>query len=166
MEEFRIVPLTTEYLEESILVLKDIFEDEEKDIRIELEASVVREKFEKYVKNYARNMVSLCYFIAVNSKEAVLGTIGLYEIKKDVEDSCWVGWYCVKEEERGKGIGIALLEYAIEKARIKNKKYLKLYTSTYKDEAKAQGIYEKYEFYITKVKKKRHHYILYRKKVL
>ena len=63
-------------------------------------------------------------------------------MEKDVEDSCFVGWYGV--EERGKGISIAILEYVIGKARIKNKKYLKLYRSTYKEEARCKGFMKKF----------------------
>lgn len=164
--DFKIIPLTFDFLEESYHVLKEIFEGEGKDIRKELEASIDTRKFEKYVKYYDDKMVSIIYFMAINNEDRVVGTIGLYELINDVEDSCWIGWYCVKEEERGKGIGVALLEFAIKKARVRNKKYLKLYTSTYEGEAAAQGIYEKYGFKITKVEKTKYHYILYRTKVL
>lgn len=166
VEGIKIISLEDKYLEESFKVVQANFEDEGKNIRRELEASIDEKKFQNYVKTYDKNMVSIEYFIAIDEGEQVLGTVGLYSIKKDFEDTYWVGWYCVKEEHRGRGIGIALLEFVIEEARRRNKKYLKLFTSTYKSEAKAQGIYEKYGFYITKVKKKKHHYILYRMKVL
>ncbi len=165
-DDVRIIPLEYKYLEQSFKVVNANFEGEDESIRKELEASVDEKKFNKYVNEYDNDMISLEYFIAIDESERVLGTIGLYSLRKDYEDTYWLGWYCVREEERGKGIGIALLEFVIEESRRRNKKYLRLFTSTYKSEAKAQGIYEKYGFYITKKKKRKHHYILYRKKVL
>lgn len=164
--DFKIIPLTHEFLEDSYHVIKDIFEGEGKHIRKELEASIDIRNFEKYIKYYDDKIVSIAYYLAVNKENRVLGTVGLYELINDVEDSCWIGWYCVKKEERGKGIGVSLLEFVIRKARLRNKKYLKIYSSTCEGEGTAQGIYEKYGFKITKVEKTKYHYILYRRKVL
>lgn len=163
---FEVVPLTKEFLEESIDLVESIFDDEGTSLRKELEASVDEKEFVKYVKRYDRNMKSLEYFIAIDKRYSVLGIIGLYSLKKDYKDTYWIGWYCVDENERGKGIGKELLEFVINMAKFREKKYLCLYTSTDNNEAKAQKIYEQYGFFITKVIHKKGYEILYRKKVL
>lgn len=161
-----IIPLTKKYLNEGITLVKSTFEDEGRSLRKELEASVDEKKFSKYIKKYDREMKSIEYFIAVDKTEKVLGIIGLYSISKDFQDTYWLGWYCVDISERGKGIGKALLDYAINVAKKRRKKYLCLFTSTDKNEAKAQKIYDKNGFFITKTIHKKGYDIIYRKKIL
>lgn len=164
-----IIPLTVKHLNQGITLVKSTFKDEGKSLKRELEASVDEKKFAKYVKKYDRNTKSLEYFIAIDKgceNQKVLGIIGLYSINDDFKDTYWLGWYCVDISERGRGIGKALLNYAIALARKRGKKYLCLYTSTDENEAKAQKIYEEYDFFITKIIKKRGYKILYRKKIL
>ncbi|MHC1682302.1 MAG: GNAT family N-acetyltransferase [Clostridiaceae bacterium] len=161
-----IVPLTKTYLEQSINLVESTFDEEDMSLSKELEASVDEKKFAKYVKRYDKNMRTLEYFIAKDNNQRVIGIIGLYSLKKDYKDTYWIGWYCVDINERGKGIGKALLEFIITMAKYREKKYLCLYTSTDKNEAKAQKIYEQYGFFITKVIHKKGYEILYRKKIL
>lgn len=165
-EIIEIIPLTKKYLNDGITLVKSIFKDEGKSLRRELEASVDERKFSKYIKKYDRDMKSLEYFIALDKNEKVLGIIGLYSISKDFQDTYWLGWYCVDISERGKGIGKSLLDYAINVAKKRGKKYLCLFTSTDKNEAKAQKIYEKSGFFITKTVHKKGYDIIYRKKIL
>ena len=78
----------------------------------------------------------------------------------------WIGWFCVHKKYRGRGIGVALLNYSIEVAKERGKRYLSLYTSTDKNEAEAQVLYELNGFYITKRIYKKGYEILFRRKDL
>ncbi len=112
------------------------------------EASLDKVKFKTFIK-LETDITTLEYFVALDHKENVLGTSGLYSIKPDEKDSYWLGWFCVDQKYRGKGIGQLLLEKAINEAKNRGKRFLKLYTSTNPSEAKAQIIYEKNGFFIT-----------------
>lgn len=74
----------------------------------------------------------------------VVGTIGLYTTREDENEANWLGWFCVAPEQRGRGIGRMLMDFAIGKARESGRRYLRLYTSTDGNEAAAQQLYEAY----------------------
>ena len=161
-----IIPLNKIYLKKAIKLVKSIFKYEKESVSLELKASVDNDEFNKYLLYEDNNIRTIEYFIAINNKGKLLGVVGLYSLNSDYLDTYWIGWYCVSKKERGKGIGSILLEYVINEARVRKRKYLKLYTSTYKDEAAAQKLYEKYEFFITSIFKGKYEQILYRKKIL
>lgn len=83
-------------------------------------------------------------YLAVNEKQEVVGTTGLYNYLKDADEAVWLFWFCVAPEERGKGIGTKLLTYTIKQARRKKVDYLRLYTSDVSNEREAQIIYQKH----------------------
>lgn len=56
-----------------------------------------------------------------------IGVIGLYSIKK-YEDTIWLSWFGVLEEYRFKGFGTQMFNDIIEKAKVFNKKFLRLFT--------------------------------------
>ncbi|MGL4772771.1 MAG: GNAT family N-acetyltransferase [Clostridium sp.] len=165
-ETIEIVPLSKEYLKQASKLVRHVFDDEDEPPTIELEASIDPKKFSIYVEEYDEDLISLEYFIAVENKKKVIGTIGLYSIYCNFENALWIGWYCVDKKYRGKGIGIALLNFAIKEAKNRGMKYLCLYTSTKGREKKAQEIYEKNGFFITQRIKKKGYEKLYRKKIL
>lgn len=171
LNEIKIIPLEKKYLSDTIKLINHIFPNEDllseefPDISSipskELEASLNKNlnfKNYKYLK----------YFIALNKKGEIVGTTGLYSLKSDNKDHCWLGWFCVSQKYRNKGIGKLLLNYSVNKAKKEKKKYLNLYTSTNPNEAVAQIIYEKNDFYITKQKriKQGNYKIFFRQKKL
>ena len=81
-----------------------------------------------------------------NKGRRVAGVIGLYCHKKDEKTADWLGWFCVTPKMRKKGVGKALLLFAIKTARKRKKKFLRLWTSNYQKEAIAHKMYEKYGF--------------------
>ena len=95
----------------------------------------------------------LKFFAAIDENGEVRGTTGFYSYTKDDKEAIWLAWFCVDPEARGKGIGKQLIEYSIDEGRKYNKKYFRLYTSTDKNEAAAQHLYEKYGFKIKTQKK-------------
>lgn len=90
------------------------------------------------------------YWLAVDQVSSkVIGTTGLYSFKKDKNEVDWLDWTCVAPEFRGQGIGGKLVDFAIEKARSEGKKFLRLYTSNYPNQATAQILYTKRGFRMT-----------------
>lgn len=166
LSQFKIIALTTGYLSQAIKLVNNSFRDEDTEPGMELMASLNTKGLAEY-QNRNPEIVSLDYYIAVTSDAKVVGIVGLYEQSEDCrETTLWLGWYCVDRKYRGLKIGKKLLEHAIEKAKSRQAKFLALYTSTHKEEAKAQLVYDKFGFEITHRVKKRNYDLLYRRKAL
>ena len=141
----RIKNLEKKYLNQACDLLRKVFPED--DIAPEsFNASLNKKKFEDFIKKSPLTR-SLQFYVALNEKDQVIGTAGLYSLKEDYKDSYWLGWYCVDPEERGMGLGRKLLDYCIDKAKNEGKIYLKLRMSNDPEEKKAQRIYEMNEFY-------------------
>jgi len=84
----------------------------------------------------------VAFDVYVDQSNRLLGTTGLYRYKKDCDEAVWVGWFCVDPETRGRGIGQALIEHTVERARDAGFRLVRLYTSTDPNEAAAQRLYE------------------------
>ena len=165
-EGITIIPLNKEYLKKAIKLVESVFTDEEDSVRREIEASVYEKKFQQYITKVDRHTKSLEYFIAVDAKGRLIGIIGMYTLIENYKDTLWIGWYCVDKKHRRRGIGRLLLDFVITKAQERNKRYICLYTSTDRNEAEAQDIYDKYGFYVTEAVHKDGYDILFRKKTL
>jgi predicted GNAT family N-acyltransferase len=59
----------------------------------------------------------------------------LYSSKEDNNEKISLGWTCVYLAVRGQEIGRKLVNFAIEKARLESKKFLRLYTSNHPNQA-------------------------------
>lgn len=81
-------------------------------------------------------------WVDVDEKGAVRGIVGFYSTPRDEADARWLSWFCVSPAARGLGLGKALLDFAIETARGRGFRYLRLYTGSDPDEARAQVLYE------------------------
>tara|TARA_Y100000310_G_scaffold345508_1_gene465799 strand:+ start:4939 stop:5202 length:264 start_codon:yes stop_codon:yes gene_type:complete len=68
----------------------------------------------------------------------------------DENEAYWLGWMCVHSDYIGKGFGSKLISFAVKKAKKDGKKFLRLYTSEDPAQAKAQKVYEKKGFRITR----------------
>lgn len=77
-----------------------------------------------------------------DSTQEIIGTIGLYRIKKDHEEALWVWYFCVAPQARGAGAGARLLDYVISQAKARDVLYLRLLTSNVPSEESAQRLYE------------------------
>ena len=143
---YKIVPLSETYLSQASELANSVFPNEPILPSQSFKDSLDKDKFSIV---QGRGVVDLEYFVAVDKNGKVLGTTGIYSLKEDEKDSCWMGWYCVDEKSRGQGVGKSLLDFCIDGARNKGKKYLKLYTSTHPNEATAQILYENNGFKIT-----------------
>jgi len=88
----------------------------------------------------------IAFDVYVDEADVVLGTTGLYRYKRDFDTAVWLAWFCVDPRARGRGIGQALLEHTVTRARDAGFSLMRLYTSTDPNEAWAQRLYERNGF--------------------
>lgn len=106
------------------------------------------------------------FWVAIDEYENVYGTTGIYTYLNDDNEAIWLAWFCVDPDQRGQGIGKQLIEHSIIMAKIYNKRYFRLYTSSDPNEAAAQNLYDKYGFLVKKREKKLFYEKIYRELVL
>lgn len=82
----------------------------------------------------------------LDDKNSVRGTTGLYCYEKDAHEAVWVAWFCVDPAARGQGIGQALIDHTVKRARKAGFNKVRLYTSSDPNEEAAQRLYEKNGF--------------------
>ncbi|MDP2693057.1 MAG: GNAT family N-acetyltransferase [bacterium] len=117
------------------------------------ESSLNEKKFEELSKKTGIPLTELKYWVAKDQNtKKIVGTTGLYIDKRDKKEAVWLGWYCVDEKYRGKGIGQKLLKHIIKKTKRRRNIFLRLYTSTRPSEITAKIIYDKFGFKIMKEK--------------
>lgn len=141
-----IVALTKEWLEETIALADKIFppEFEEEPAKDEIPASLFPEQYREYLAK-TEIKPGLKYWVAADNGK-VIGLIGLYNYEFDPDDLVWLGWFLVDPSARKKGIGNRLLLFAIEEAKKRGKKFLKLYSTDDSAELDSHRLYEKYGF--------------------
>lgn len=102
---------------------------------------------DKYLVYKKLGIDHLEYWIAYNRESLdVVGLIGLYTESDDEKDQIWLGWYCVDPDVRGQGLGNRLLHYAVDIAKQKGYKQLKLYTTMANEYSAARRLYERVGF--------------------
>ena len=152
---FKIEKLSKENLEDAIKLIEQIFTlyPQDKDHpRLWLPASL-SPKTKKNKELYATTgCTELKHFVATKNNK-VIGITGFFTFKKDEEEADWLAWYAVDKKYRRQGIGTNLLEFVINNARKRKKKYLRLYTSMAEEEKEAQLLYEKFGLKIIKKEK-------------
>ena len=164
-----IIPLTKDRLEETIIMVNGVFPDD-----LDAEWSPERSfrtymKFKEDPKLFATGWLrSLNYWIVLlGNPDEVVAVTGLYRLQDDPNDRIWLGWYCVRADQRGKSLGRELLEWSIDVAKKDGFKKLRLYTTNSDDEARAQELYEKSGFKIVGEEINQKGYkTLYREKLL
>lgn len=81
-------------------------------------------------------------WIDLDDSGTIRGTIGLYATTADEHEARWVSWFCVDPEYRGQGVGKGLLDHLIRVVSARGYRFVRLYTGSDPDEAKAQVLYE------------------------
>ena len=84
-------------------------------------------KPDKYIDELKEMKISSLKYYVISDDSNIIGLTGLYSYAKD--DTYWIGWTCVDESYRGKGLGKKLMRYIIRKSKRDEKRFLKLYTS-------------------------------------
>lgn len=130
--------VTQDVLEEVLLAVEKIFPDDRNDF-----VRHYNEYVNKDISDW-REVRYWKYYCVRNDKSEIVAITGLYNEKdKHAEDEVWLGWFGVIPKCRGMGIGREVLEWSIKEAKQLGYKKLKLWTTTYPDEANAQELYEK-----------------------
>ena len=148
----KIKPLSSKTLKQASALTLKLFEPSPKDEDYPprwFSASIDPKKHSSLFKKF--QITKLKYYVAIDKKNKnVIGTTGFYTSKQDQNEAYWLGWWCVDEKYRNKGVGTELLEFIISKAKKAKKKFLRTYTSTDPYEEEAQKLYEKHGFKIFK----------------
>lgn len=145
--KFIIKSLTTDTLNNAIVLRDNVFSDLKKYEKETLQASLDKSTYKECWKK--NELTSMQYFIMLDTtKNKIIGLTGIYSEDGDSDDICWLGWFCIDTEYRGQGLSKKLLDFSIEKAKELNKKYLHLYTYDSKEYIPAMKLYEKYNFVI------------------
>ncbi len=138
------IPLTEKYLNAAIKMVDEVFPQDieaiwnpEKSLPLSLRP-----------QSELKEDVFVDYWIVLNDNNEIIGVTGMYRLKDDSEDVVWLGWYCIRADQRGKGLGRELLTWTTNKAIERGFKKMRLYTSTDPNEAVAQILYEKEGFKI------------------
>ncbi len=136
-----IVELNETYLNDAIRLVEKIFNPSKND-KLSLTASIYPEKYQNYLQK--NGFIELKYYVLVD-EENVIGITGLYAYD---DESYWLGWFCIDEKYRNKGLGHVLLNLSISYAS--NRKCLYLYTEELDEFKIARKLYEKYGFELYK----------------
>jgi len=149
---FDIEPLGETTLKQAIELQNKFLKSNNKFEQQLLAASLNKKMYmEVYEKAFINEMQ---YWVAKKkNSEKVIGITGIYTEPSDDKENCWVGWFCVDEEYRGKGFGKALLEYTMKMAReylfedqLVGSSNVHLYTHNTKEFNVATTMYQKYGF--------------------
>ncbi|MFB2937246.1 GNAT family N-acetyltransferase [Aerosakkonemataceae cyanobacterium BLCC-F154] len=143
-----IKPLSYETLPEAISLVDNIFPYQKdtmyENARIAFSASLDQDNPSSRSLLEQMQITEANYWVAIDENSGkVVGTTGLYTYAEDEAEAYWLGYTCVDPDCRGQGIGAKLVDFAIEKARSNDKKFLRLYTSNVPNQAVAQILYEK-----------------------
>ncbi|MEI6040421.1 MAG: GNAT family N-acetyltransferase [Candidatus Berkelbacteria bacterium] len=142
----KVEPLNRGNFDEAIELLNIVFAYDTPHSQQAFLSSIDPEVYKKYKATGEIFGKNLEYFVVKNNDGKVIGTTGFYNKDDDDSDVTWLGWYCVDPDFRGQGFGQEILDWTIDEARRRGKKYMRLYTSTRPEEKSANLMYEKNGF--------------------
>ncbi len=153
--DYRIVPVGHSNISKARALVNMVFPHQSPAERISLRLYALKGRWAYRFLSWVLGADLLAFWIAVDESGEALGISGLYRLRKDRHEAVWLGWYAVHPSARGKGVGGALLRYAVQAARDTGAAYLRLYTSDSRlieGSEDAQGVYEKYGLKVKSVK--------------
>lgn len=143
-------PLSPENFQSAIEFVKMVFPndvDTPDSPLLAYRAALWPEENQEFWKKY--DTKTLEYFVVLDEHtQSIIGVTGLYTRTIDPPNMVWLGWYGVHPAWRGKGLGKAILDWTMARAREKEFTVMRLYTSTDPNEAIAQHLYDVYGFRI------------------
>ncbi len=136
----QITPLTHATLESANTLIKKVFHPTDKYEKLNLIASLDKDKYmEVYQKCFIKKM---SYWVVQESESfKVIATIGLYTEPDTHDNECWIGWFCVDKDFRGKGLGVKLLDFIQTQAKESKKEIICLYTENTQQYTLARELY-------------------------
>jgi len=145
MKTYFIEPLSPSVINNVELLLNKIFDDSKDEEKAIVMASL-NPILHKDIFSH-NNIKTAEYWVLKDKKtDKTIGLTGLYQELNDFENICWLGWFCVDESYRRKGLGKKLLDFSIQQAKNLKKKYLHLYTFNSKKYHPAIQMYKNYGF--------------------
>ena len=142
-----IVPCTNELMKQAEMVVRTVFPWMTPFEWLSFIAIRHRDSFVGRLLSRVAGVEDLVAFdVYLDETNAVRGTTGLYRYEKDAHEAVWVAWFCVDPAVRGRGVGQALIDHTVERARNAGFKKIRLYTSTDPNEETAQRLYERNGF--------------------
>jgi GNAT superfamily N-acetyltransferase len=72
------------------------------------------------------------YWVAKNPAGEIIAVTGYTQAVGDNPDNAWLGWFCTKDEYRGRGIGKQLLDHVVRELQAADKKELFILTTNRK----------------------------------
>ena len=153
-KQFALEELSFATLEQATYLRDRIFKDLDQAEKDTLVASLDEDNYKNcYKKN---DLASLKYWVIIDKElDTVIGLSGLY-LENNVPDTCSLGWFCIDDKYRGRGLGNALLQFSIVQAKLLSKQFLTLYTYNSKQYHSAINLYKKYGFVEDQVTKKKY----------
>ncbi|MBU0858916.1 MAG: GNAT family N-acetyltransferase [Alphaproteobacteria bacterium] len=140
-----IKPLSRKTLEEALNVAVEIFgKSDKKAIEREFKASLGIEPDQTEVGNDLGINESK-YFLPREKNGDPVGITGYYNFKGH-EEEAWLGWFGVRSEHYGKGLGKSLMNEAFNRAATKGVKTLRIWTTSEPQYAEACKLYLKMGF--------------------
>jgi GNAT superfamily N-acetyltransferase len=158
-------PLSAATLDEALALVKNVFPWDIQDAEQHYRYSLEPDKYKQEIA--ALNIESLRYWVLIRSNK-IVGVTGLYREISDPVGRVSVGWYGVDPPAHGQGMGRALLEWTVQKAREEGYQKLHIWSTDYFAEAPAQEVYEKMGFLVTQteVKPEEGYTVIHREKDL
>ena len=155
-EDIIIEPLSKKTINGALKVLDKVFGNNLKDKVIYHNAFIGSLDMNKYKLIYGKKEKPsyLQYYVARDKESGrIFGTTGLYVNSELDTGRIGIGWFCVDPKFRGKGIGKALLDFTIEKARERRSPVLFLWTTSDPAERLAHKMYARRGFRVIKREK-------------
>jgi len=142
-----IVPCSGKLMDQAEVLVRSVFPSMSPIERFSFIAIRRPQTFSNRLLMFLAGVKDLVAFdVYVDESDLVLGTTGLYRYRKDFDTAVWLAWFCVDPNARGRGVGQALLEHSVARARETGLSLMRLYTSTDPNEASAQRLYERNGF--------------------
>jgi len=140
---FTLERLSQESLAGAIELRDEIFQEMTKEEELSLIASLDKNTYRSYYEE--SGIKNMEYWVLVDKKHQVIGLTGIYVEKGEI-NTCSLGWFCLDEHYRGRGIGEALLEFSIAQAKSLSMQFFTLYTEDSQMYHPAIALYKKYGF--------------------
>ena len=140
LQKFTVVPLSQSNYQQILSVALTIFKSDPNSkewIPNAYQKAVFPERYIGETNTYAY------WALLDNDSNKFVGVTGIYSQNKDRKECFWLGWFGILPEYRGKSLGLSLFQWTEKEVLRRNKRYLRLQTSTLRYASTAVSLYKK-----------------------